>query len=363
MHESLDTSSTTALGQPVNVIWNVVLPAPDELRSARRRLHLKAVTILVLLVASYYGAGHFGVRARDPVGCGGGPGAGTDRRRDEHHARRQPRLVLAPPVDQRDPRLHVRRARGQLLAVADPTQRPAPRQHQRRRLRRRSRAGTVGAAGALPAVASSVPLAARVHLAAVWVPLHQEPVGQRRGNARPSADRQAAAAPAGEPRRGGGQSCSASWRIWAGRWWSRSCSTRGGEWSPSTPSARGASGSGSRSSSSWRTASTSPSDPTPTRPVAATTSPCTSCAPPSTSRRRCRSSVTCSAGLQAVSTIRSSITSRPAPAYGLPDGRRPVPRRVRRARDRVPGPPRNLAGAVLAHAVAAGDGTRPLASQ
>ena len=54
MHESLDISSTTALGQPVNVIWNAALPAADELRSARRRLHLKAIVILVLLVASYY---------------------------------------------------------------------------------------------------------------------------------------------------------------------------------------------------------------------------------------------------------------------------------------------------------------------
>ena len=52
MLESFATSST-ASGRPVSVIWNAVLPAPSELRSARRRLHLKAVTILAMLVASY----------------------------------------------------------------------------------------------------------------------------------------------------------------------------------------------------------------------------------------------------------------------------------------------------------------------
>ena len=54
MHELLDTSSTTVGVQPVNAIWNAVLPSPGELRSARRRLHLKAITILAMLVASYY---------------------------------------------------------------------------------------------------------------------------------------------------------------------------------------------------------------------------------------------------------------------------------------------------------------------
>ena len=53
MLDSLATSST-APGRPVSVIWSAVLPAADELRSARRRLHLKAVMILALLVASYY---------------------------------------------------------------------------------------------------------------------------------------------------------------------------------------------------------------------------------------------------------------------------------------------------------------------
>jgi linoleoyl-CoA desaturase len=54
MDESLDTSSTMVLEPPVNVVWDAVLPTPRELRSARRRLHGKAIMILALLAVSYY---------------------------------------------------------------------------------------------------------------------------------------------------------------------------------------------------------------------------------------------------------------------------------------------------------------------
>ena len=53
MQQLLDSPSVAARPLPVTAIWKTVLPAPHEVRSARRRLHLKAVAILALLVASY----------------------------------------------------------------------------------------------------------------------------------------------------------------------------------------------------------------------------------------------------------------------------------------------------------------------
>jgi linoleoyl-CoA desaturase len=54
MHESLTSPTGLARVPSVNVLWSAALPTSDELRSARRRLHVKAILIVALLVVSYY---------------------------------------------------------------------------------------------------------------------------------------------------------------------------------------------------------------------------------------------------------------------------------------------------------------------
>ena len=131
------------------------------------------------------------------------PGGGAGGIGHERDARREPRFVLATSLDQPNAVVHLGRARCELVVVADPTQPAAPRQHQRAGVRRRPGARAVGPVGSRSTVAPPLPVAARVHLAAVRVPDPQERLRQRHLDAAARTHRTATAAPASDGRRGG----------------------------------------------------------------------------------------------------------------------------------------------------------------
>ena len=54
MQESPTNRTASGRAPSVNVLWSAVLPSSDELRWARRRLHVKAILIVALLIVSYY---------------------------------------------------------------------------------------------------------------------------------------------------------------------------------------------------------------------------------------------------------------------------------------------------------------------
>ena len=76
-------------------LWRSVVPGHAEVRRARRRLHVKALLILAIVVTSYWAfvIADFGWPVR--LGAGLVLVAGAGRGGHRHHARRQPRRVLA----------------------------------------------------------------------------------------------------------------------------------------------------------------------------------------------------------------------------------------------------------------------------
>ena len=164
----------------IDHLWRAALPTSGELRRARRRLHVKALLIVVLVGASYWALVLSGIPLLARLGC---------RRRPRHRPgrRRHVRSCTTPTTARSRPARWVNRVLAytsdllgaQLVAVAVPAQHPAPRQHQRRRVRRRPRPRPVRPAGAVTALAPVVPGAAHLHLAAVRVPGPQEPARQR----------------------------------------------------------------------------------------------------------------------------------------------------------------------------------------
>ena len=314
--------------------------------------------IAVLLGTSYYALVISEFALADPGAC---------RRRcwcwrlvavgDEHHARRQPRLVLAAPVDQPDARLHVRRARRQLLAVADPTQRL-----------HHGNTNVVGFDADLELapwarLAPSQPWHRRFRWQHVYIwPLYGflSIKNLLVSDVATLIRRQIGEQPLRQPvslHLVLGVAARQARHISAGRW---SCRCMFNPWwAVLAFYARllvAASDSCSRSSSNSRTASTSPRSPTPTRPAAATTSPSTSCAPPSTSPRRCRCRPRVPLGRRrSRSPDRAPPRARPA-AHDLPASCQATARSVRPPRIRIPAPFRSVRSDLRSHEVVADDG-------
>ena len=136
--------------QSIDDQWSLteaVRPSPRELVVARRYLHLKAVVIGMLAVGSYWSlvVAHSSVVEKvlsAVVLVVALTAAATSVFHDANHAS----FSTSRPVN-RLGRLHRRSAGRQFVDLAVQAQQPAPWQHQRRRVRRRHRSGSVRPAG------------------------------------------------------------------------------------------------------------------------------------------------------------------------------------------------------------------------
>jgi hypothetical protein len=118
----MELQTTERYARLVEDAWRAALPTDSEIRSARRGLHGKALLIGLIVAGSYFVLVLSDATAVLRIAAAAVLTFRAGGHGDRGDARRQPWVVLTASLVEPQPGLHVRRARRELVVVADPAQ-------------------------------------------------------------------------------------------------------------------------------------------------------------------------------------------------------------------------------------------------